>query len=66
MGKLTHFRAECPKKYDCTEKCVEQELYKIKFPTKNLVDACFVSPSGVELGASKICSFLPDYVVEEW
>ncbi len=28
------------KSADCIEKCFKQKLYKIKFPTKNLVVAC--------------------------
>ncbi len=42
--KLGSFRAECSKSTDYIEKCFDQKLFKIKFPTKNTVDAYLYLP----------------------
>ncbi len=43
---------------DYIEKCFKQKLYKIKFPIKNSVGACFYLPKKWSWGAAKICHFL--------
>ncbi len=47
--------------YDWTtnyiKKGFQQKLFRIKFPTKNSVDAYVYLPLGVELGGSKDCHF---------
>ncbi len=42
---------------DYIKKCFKQKLFRIKFLSKNSVDAYLVSPPGVELGSSRDYNF---------
>ncbi len=42
---------------DCIEKCFDQKLYKIKFPTKTLAGAYLYLPKEWSWGTPKICYF---------
>ncbi len=46
------------KNTDCTEKCLKQKLYKIKFPTKKIDGRMSLSSPEVELGSTKDLPFL--------
>ncbi len=55
-GRFTS-KLNAAKNTDYIKKCFKQNLFGIKFPTKNLTGIYLLSPPGVELGDYKDCLF---------
>ncbi len=66
MGKKINFKAERYKNTYDNKKGFDQKLFRIKFPTKNSVDAYLYLPQERSYGTPNICHFLIYYYVLEW
>ncbi len=51
------WRVKASKIIDCIAKCFEENLYKIKFPTRNSMSTCLYLPQQWNYWAPKICHF---------